>query len=189
MKVHLDLPFLHSMSLWETHFHMKRKLKPLQHCSSLHYTDRFTSPIQGDLASHLELDCYPWLTALFINESIFETAPLNIAFENRSEKCRQDAGRIFQSSPKKTRRHKPLATVVFTWARVVGLHLDNSCEGIKLVGLEGDGGNVPPQCRGAILGGHLKGATLGVHEWQGDAGDTWNPPKKCQLKLKRVDYL
>lgn len=69
-----------------------------------------------------------------------------------------------------------------TWALAERVHLNNRRQGLKLVWLEGDGGNVSSKCRSAaVLSGNLQRAAFSVHEWQRDAGDT------CRLEEKVME--
>lgn len=68
-----------------------------------------------------------------------------------------------------------MLSVVFTcaWVQVGGGHFTNSGKLIKMVLMKGDVADIWSLQSGAILSWNLKGITLAVHKWEGNAGNTW----------------
>lgn len=60
-----------------------------------------------------------------------------------------------------------------TWADIDGVHFNHSGQLIKMVRMKGDGAVLWSLQRGTVLSWDLKGPDIGVHKWEGDAGNTW----------------
>lgn len=60
-----------------------------------------------------------------------------------------------------------------TWADVARGRFAHSRQLIEMVGMKGNAAVFWPQKCSTVLSWNRKGATMGIHKWEGDARNTW----------------